>query len=57
MRARVLIPFVLRRVEVSGAALDSLLVRGTCRRGKRIVLASEHELLVEIHLMIAGWLG
>jgi len=53
-RIRLISPFVLRSVEPPIEAIDGLQVLGLSRLGKRIVLEIQDELLIVIHLMIAG---
>jgi formamidopyrimidine-DNA glycosylase len=53
-RIRTLNPFVLRSFDPPLEAVAGLVVRGTRRIGKRLVLAFDGELFVVIHLMIAG---
>ena len=47
-------PFVLRTVDPPPSDLASKRVTGVRRLGKRIVIATEGELFIVIHLMIAG---
>ena len=47
-------PFVLRSVEPAGPEIAGLLLLGTSRIGKRIVLEFEGEHFALVHLMIAG---
>jgi len=53
-RIRLLSPFVLRSVVPPIDAVRGEAVRNVRRIGKRIVLEFDHELLLVIHLMIAG---
>jgi len=47
-------PFLLRTVNPPLTAVETKLVRGVRRLGKRVVIALEDELFLAIHLMIAG---
>ncbi len=47
-------PFVLRSVEPPLESLTDSVVNGVRRLGKRLVIATENELFIVIHLMIAG---
>jgi formamidopyrimidine-DNA glycosylase len=53
-RVRLLSPFVLRSVDPPIDAVQGEVVLNVHRVGKRIVLELDHELLLVIHLMIAG---
>lgn len=53
-RIRLLSPFVLRSVDPPIDAVQGEAVLNVHRVGKRIVLELDHELLLVIHLMIAG---
>lgn len=52
--ARVASPFVVRTADPPMAALNGQRVTGVTRLGKRIVLGTDDELFLVIHLMIAG---
>ncbi len=53
-KIRLASPFLLRSVEPPLAACEGQRVQGVRRLGKRIVVALEGELLLVLHLMIAG---
>ena len=53
-RVRVLNPFVLRTAVPNIASVEGRRIEGVERLGKRVVLAFEGQLLLVIHLMIAG---
>jgi len=53
-RLRLMSPFVLRSVEPPIADVDTRVVRGIRRLGKRIALEMDDDLFLVIHLMIAG---
>ena len=50
----ILNPFVLRSVTPTPASLAGRVVTGSCRIGKRIVLAVDGDAFIVVHLMIAG---
>ena len=50
----VLNPFVLRSVAPTPAARRGRTITGSCRIGKRVVLALEGDAFIVVHLMIAG---
>ena len=59
-RVRIGHPFLLRSVTPPIAAIESKVVVGVERLGKRIVLAFEGDFFMVVHLMIAGrlrWLA
>jgi formamidopyrimidine-DNA glycosylase len=53
-RVHLVSPFVLRSVEPSIGDVEGKHVRAVSRLGKRIVIALDDDLLIVIHLMIAG---
>ena len=53
-RVRIASPFLLRSVEPPVAAVEGKPVRAVERLGKRIVLGTDGELFLVLHLMIAG---
>ena len=59
-RVRIVNPFVLRTAVPPIASIEGRTVQGVERLGKRVVLAFDGELLLVVHLMIAGrlrWLA
>jgi formamidopyrimidine-DNA glycosylase len=60
LRVRLLNPFVLRTAVPAVSEAEGRLVTGLRRLGKRIVIETERQLFLVLHLMIAGrlrWLG
>jgi len=53
-RLRLASPFILRTVEPAPSQLEGKRIREVRRVGKRIVIATEDDLFIVIHLMIAG---
>lgn len=53
-RARIASPFLLRSVEPPVSAVEGRTVRSVERLGKRIVLGTDSDLFLVLHLMIAG---
>ena len=53
-RARLATPFLLRSVDPPLAAVEGRTVASVSRLGKRIVIETEGELFLVVHLMIAG---
>jgi formamidopyrimidine-DNA glycosylase len=53
-RARIASPFLLRSVDPPVAAVEGKTVRSVERLGKRIVLGTDDDLFLVLHLMIAG---
>jgi len=54
LRVRIVNPFVLRTVEPPLSAIENQRVRGVRRLGKRIVIAFDNDLVLVVHLMVAG---